>query len=159
MCNLGQAWFRLGKRKMNTCIPFKCTIIRSTAVIIWDFCPLTPPPPLQAHKEGITQLVARNLFGSFCCSLYRSDCEDNGWLCCRRVRVVAKNSLLASSYPPVHPSVRLYQHRCNWKDLVLRTFTKIYRRTPNLVKFGQQCRALCMKTYVLRIVAGDINSL
>ena len=41
-CSVGQAWIRLRKRKMN--IPFKSTIIRSTAIIIWDFCPLAPPP-------------------------------------------------------------------------------------------------------------------
>jgi hypothetical protein len=62
-CNVGQAWFRLRKRKMN--IPFKSTIIRSTAIIIWAFYPLTPPPPLfPAPSEGITQLVARDLVSS-----------------------------------------------------------------------------------------------
>jgi hypothetical protein len=45
-----------------------------------------------------------------------------------------------------HPSVRVYMHRGNWTDLILRTFTKICRGTPNLINVGQQCGALCMKT-------------
>jgi hypothetical protein len=36
-------------------------------------------------------------------------------------------------------------------------FTKICREDPNEVDIGQQCRALCVKTPVRCIVAGDNN--
>jgi len=41
--------------------------------------------------------------------------------------------------------------------ILLVTFTKISREIPNLVKIGQKCRAIDMKTEVSFIVAGGIQ--
>jgi hypothetical protein len=54
--------------------------------------------------------------------------------------------LLDSSCLAVRPSVR----GCHWTNypryLMLGSFKKIFRETPNLVKIGQKYRALYMKT-------------
>jgi hypothetical protein len=61
-CNVGQTWFRLRKRKMN--ISVKSAINRSTAIIIWAFCPLTPPPP-PLHQKGSHSLLRETWAASY----------------------------------------------------------------------------------------------
>jgi len=63
-----------------------------------------------------------------------------------RLILNSEKRILDSSCLALRPSVR----GCHWTDypryLMLGTFKKICRETPNLVKIGQKYRALYMKT-------------
>ena len=73
-----------------------------------------------------------------------------------RVRLGAKSvTLVISACLPVYPHVssRLSLHGFPW-SLILGTFMKIYRKTPNLIKMGELYRAPYIET---QVVTGDMK--
>jgi hypothetical protein len=67
-------------------------------------------------------------------------------------------SMLASPWLSVHPCITNREQNEFW-NLIFESFVKLCRYSSVLVKIGQQCCSLCMKTHMCFCAHFELNSL